>query len=138
MTDTEALVKEVWGWLVERGLVDPHDDEWEGFTATIERHENELVGENAHRLVALTAENAALKTERDQIIATSSAYNPTEREGRAIMDEAAAIERAEAAEAENAALREALNKAFDFLGGVDGAAEIRGRILAALSPEGTL
>lgn len=27
----------------------------------------------------------------------------------------------------------ALNEAFDFLGGVDGAAEIRGRILAAIS-----
>ncbi|RWE37455.1 hypothetical protein [Mesorhizobium sp.] len=34
--------KEVWGWLVKRGLVDPADDEWRGFKEIIEEHEDEI------------------------------------------------------------------------------------------------
>jgi ATPase subunit of ABC transporter with duplicated ATPase domains len=50
-------------------------------------------------LTTLQSRLEAVKAERDAILATSAAYNATEREGRAIMDAAAALARAEAAEA---------------------------------------
>lgn len=54
-------------------------------------------------LAASEAKLAGVEAERDQVIRTSAAYNATEREATAIMEGAAAIERAEAAEAELAA-----------------------------------
>ncbi|MER9665495.1 hypothetical protein [Mesorhizobium sp. M0203] len=53
----EAFQREVWGWLVDRGLVDPHDDEWDGFTAVIEEHEAEI--EDAATRAALSKAQAA-------------------------------------------------------------------------------
>ncbi|MES0207879.1 hypothetical protein NKJ93_02115 [Mesorhizobium sp. M0028] len=38
----EAFHREVWGWLIKRGLVDNGDDEWDGFTTVIEEHEAEI------------------------------------------------------------------------------------------------
>ncbi|TIU94669.1 MAG: hypothetical protein E5W09_22580 [Mesorhizobium sp.] len=38
----EAFHREVWGWLLKRGLVSNDDDEWAGFTAVIEEHEEEI------------------------------------------------------------------------------------------------
>lgn len=40
--------REVWGWLVERGLVSDDDDEWDGFATVIEMHEDEIA-ESARR-----------------------------------------------------------------------------------------
>ncbi|MER8941307.1 hypothetical protein NKH82_17630 [Mesorhizobium sp. M0915] len=56
----EAFQREVWGWLVDRGLVDPHDDEWDGFTAVIEEHEAEI--EDAATRAALSKAQAAPAT----------------------------------------------------------------------------
>ncbi|RWI35539.1 hypothetical protein [Mesorhizobium sp.] len=69
--DLDAFHREVWGWLLKRGLVDNGDSEWDGFTAVIEEHEQEIEAAAsraaASTLTALQAENERLKAELAQL-----------------------------------------------------------------------
>ncbi|AZO45914.1 hypothetical protein EJ076_34945 [Mesorhizobium sp. M7D.F.Ca.US.005.01.1.1] len=53
----ETFHKEVWVWLLKRGLVDNDDDEWRGFVDVIEEHEGEIEA-GASRAAARIAEAA--------------------------------------------------------------------------------
>ncbi|MER9769011.1 hypothetical protein NKJ09_23435 [Mesorhizobium sp. M0189] len=57
IANLEAFHKEVWDWLVYRGLADPRDDEWDGFTQIIEEHEEKI--EDAATRAALSKAQAA-------------------------------------------------------------------------------
>ncbi|WP_292052601.1 hypothetical protein [Mesorhizobium sp.] len=69
--DLEAFHREVWGWLLKRGLVDNGDIEWDGFTTVIEEHEQEIEAAAtraaASALSALRAENERLKADLAQL-----------------------------------------------------------------------
>lgn len=64
----EAFHKEVMGWLAKRDLVEPNDDEWRGFTAVIEEHEQEIEA-CATRMALSTpaAPELAVKAVRDAL-----------------------------------------------------------------------
>lgn len=55
-SELDSFYREVWGWLIERGLVDPQDDEWDGFVTVIEEHEAEIEQSTRRELTALLAE----------------------------------------------------------------------------------
>ncbi|WP_287150632.1 hypothetical protein [Mesorhizobium sp.] len=63
--DLDAFHREVWGWLLKRGLVTNDEAEWDGFTTVIEEHEQEIEAAAsraaASDLTALQAENERLR-----------------------------------------------------------------------------
>ncbi|WP_287210710.1 hypothetical protein [Mesorhizobium sp.] len=69
--DLEAFHREVWGWLLKRGLVNNGDVECDDFTTVIEEHEQEIEAAAtraaASALTALRAENERLKAELAQL-----------------------------------------------------------------------
>ncbi|WP_287094867.1 hypothetical protein [Mesorhizobium sp.] len=69
--DLEAFHREVWGWLLKRGLVDNGDIECDDFTTVIEEHEQEIEAAAtraaASALSALRAENERLKADLAQL-----------------------------------------------------------------------
>ncbi|RWB40478.1 MAG: hypothetical protein EOQ44_25405 [Mesorhizobium sp.] len=80
--------KEVWGWLIKRGLVDPANDEWRGFKEIIEEHKDEIEAATRRASKALDPVVKPLEWHAgrhggvdyaDTIIGTYNAWNSTRK-----------------------------------------------------------
>ncbi|RWQ35819.1 MAG: hypothetical protein EOS20_17245 [Mesorhizobium sp.] len=103
--DLDAFHREVWGWLLKRGLVSNGDAEWDGFTTVIEEHEQEI---EAAATRAAAAALTALQAENERLLREREITNAMVEQLHGPLSVAALTARAERAEAELAAERYAL------------------------------